>query len=322
MMKLLRAAACLATILVAGESSAQTYPSRSVRIVVPYPAGGPTDVMARLVAQKLSEALGQQFFVENHGGAAGTIGTVAVANAPADGYTLLFVAPDFVVQPAVRAKAPFDPIRNFAPVTLLAVAPEMIAVTPSLPAKNLPELIAFLRANPGKHSYASPGAGSSAHLEGEWLYKITYGLDVVHVPFQGAAPAITSTIAGHTSIVHLALPALTTPVKDGKLRAITVTGNKRAPQHPDVQTLAEAGLTELRTDFIVGVVAPAATPKDIVDLLSRQIAGTLKLPDIQDRLGKLSFAPVGSTPDEFAARIKADVETWTKIVRQANIKIE
>jgi tripartite-type tricarboxylate transporter receptor subunit TctC len=161
-MKLLRAAACLATLLVAGESSAQTYPSRSVRIVVPYPAGGPTDVMARLVAQKLSEALGQQFYVENQGGAAGTIGTLAVGNAPADGYTLLFVASDFIVQPAVRAKAPFDPIRGFAPVTLLAAAPEMIAVTPSLPTKNLQELIAFLRANPGKHSYASPGAGSSA----------------------------------------------------------------------------------------------------------------------------------------------------------------
>src|SRR5207244_11462805 len=167
-----------------------------------------------------SEAPGQQCYVENHAAAARTLGTVAVATAPADGYTLLFVAPDFVVQPAVRAKPPFDPIRSFAPVALLAIAPEMIAVTPSLPAKNLQELITFLRANPGQHSYASPGAGSSAHLEWEWLYKITYGLDVVHVPFQGAAPAITSTIAGHTSIVHLALPALTTPVKDGKLRAI------------------------------------------------------------------------------------------------------
>src|SRR5262245_54952289 len=196
----IRAAVALAALLVAGECPAQTYPSRSVRIIVPYPAGGPTDVMARLVAQKLSESLGQQFYVENQGGAAGTLGTVAAANAPGDGHTLLFMTPDFVVQPVVRTKVAFDPIKGFAAVTLLAVAPEMIATNPSLPAKNLQELVAFLKANPGKHSYATPGAGSAPHLEGEWIYKITYGLDVVHVPFQGAAPAITSTIAGHTSI--------------------------------------------------------------------------------------------------------------------------
>jgi tripartite-type tricarboxylate transporter receptor subunit TctC len=278
--------------------------------------------MARLVAQKLSEALGQQFYVENHGGASGNIGTVTVANAPADGYTLLFAASDFVVQPAVRAKAPFDPIRSFAPVTVLAASPEMIAVAPTVPAKNLQELIAFLRANPGKHSYASPGAGSSAHLEGEWLYKITYGLDVVHVPFQGAAPAITSTIAGHTSIVHLALPALAPSVRDGKLRAVVVTGGKRSPEFPDVPTFAESGLTEFRSSFFIGAVAPAATAKSIVDLLYRQIGGVLKLADIQDRLKKLGFEPVGNTPDEFAAKIKADTELWAKIVRQANIKIE
>ena len=184
-MVIFRVVACLVALLVAGECHAQAYPGRSVRIVVPYPAGGLTDVMARLVAQKLSDSLGQQFYVENHGGAAGTLGTTAVANAAADGYTLLFVTPDFVVQPVVKAKAPFDPIRNFAPVTLLAAAPEMIAVTPSVPAKNLQELVAFLKANPGKHSYATPGAGSAPHLEGEWIYRITYGLDVVHVPFQG-----------------------------------------------------------------------------------------------------------------------------------------
>jgi tripartite-type tricarboxylate transporter receptor subunit TctC len=316
------AAACLAALLLAGESSAQTYPGRSVRIVVPYPAGGPTDVMARLLAQKLSEALGQQFYVENHGGAGGTIGTAAVASAPADGHTILFMTPDFIVQPIVKSKAPYDPVKSFAPITVVAAAPEMIATNPSLPAKNLPELIAFLKANPGKHGYATPGAGSAPHLEGEWIYKITYGLDVVHVPFQGAAPAITSTIAGHTSIVHLAMPALTPHVKDGKLRAIAVTGGKRASAHPDVPTLGESGLPDFRAEFIMGVVAPAGTPRDIVDLLYRRIAGILKLPDIQERLKTLGFEPVESTPDEFAARIKADTEKWSKVVRQANIKVE
>jgi tripartite-type tricarboxylate transporter receptor subunit TctC len=321
-MNALRAAACLVSLLLAGECHAQSYPSRSVRIVVAYPAGGPTDVMARLVGQKLSDALGQQFYVENHAGAAGSIGTAAVANAPGDGYTLLFMTPDFIVQPVVKAKPPYDPIRAFAPVTLVAASPEMIAANPALPAKNLSELVALLKANPGKHTYTTPGVGSPPHLGGEWIYRITYGLDVVHVPFPGAAPAITSTIAGHTSLVHLAMPALTPHVRDGKLRAIVTTGGKRSPALPDVPTLAESGVPDFRTEFIMGVVAPAGTPGEIVDLLQQRIAAALQLPEVAERLKTLGYEPVGSTPAEFAARIKADSDTWSKVVRQANIKIE
>jgi len=324
MSALLRAAACLAALVVAGASSAQTtaYPTRNVRIIVPYPAGGPTDVMARLVGQNLSEALGQQFYVENHAGAGGTIGTGLAATALADGHTILFVTPDFLVQPVVKAKAPYDPLKSFAPVTLMASAPEMIAVHPSVPAKDLQELIALLKANPGKYSYASPGAGSSPHLEGEWIYKVTYGLDVVHVPFQGAAPAVTSTIAGHTPILHMTMPALTPQVKDGKLRAIAITGGKRSPALPDVPTLAESGVAGFEAEFIMGVVAPAGTPKDIVELLHRQIIRILKLPDVLERLATLGYDPVGSTPDEFAAKIRLDSDKWSKVVREANIKIE
>jgi tripartite-type tricarboxylate transporter receptor subunit TctC len=321
-MNSLRAVACLALLTVAGESNAQSYPSRSVRIVVAYPAGGPTDVMARLVGQRLADALGQQFYVENHAGAAGAIGTSAVAGAPADGYTLLFVTPDFIVQPIVKARPPYDAIKGFAPVTLVAAAPEMIAANPSLPARNLPELIALLKANPGKHTYGTPGVGSPPHLGGEWLYKVTYGLEVVHVPFPGAAPAITSTIAGHTSLVHMAMPALTPHVKDGRLRAIALTAARRAAALPDVPTLAESGLPEFRTEFIMGVVAPAGTPAEIVELLNRRIVAILRLPDVQERLKTLGYEPVGSTPGEFSARIKADSETWSKVVRQAGIKIE
>jgi tripartite-type tricarboxylate transporter receptor subunit TctC len=322
-MKGLRAAICLAMFVAAGESYAQSpYPNRSVRIVVAYPAGGPTDVMARLIGQKLSDALGQQFYVENHAGASGTLGTIAVANAPADGYTLLFTTPDFIVQPVVKAKAPYDAIKAFAPVTLLASAPEMIAANPSLPARDLRELIALLKANPGKHSYATPGVGSPPHLGGEWLYKVTYGLDVVHVPFQGAAPAITSTIAGHTSLVHMAMPALMAQVRDGKLHAIALTGGKRASALPDVPTLAESGLPEFRTEFIMGVVAPVATPKEVIGLLQAQIVAVLKLPDVEQRLKTLGYQPVGSTPEEFSARIRSDSDTWRKVVREANIRIE
>lgn len=293
-----------------------------MRIVVPYPAGGPTDVMARLVGQKLSEALGHQFYVENLAGASGTIGTAAVANAPADGRTILFGTPDFLLQPIVKAKAPYDAVKNFAPVILVASAAEVIAVNPSVPAKNLQELVALLKANPGKYQYATPGVGSPPHLEGEWIYKITYGLDVVHVPFQGAAPAVTSTIAGHTSIIHMTTPALTPHVKDGKLRAIAVTSSKRSSALPDVPTLAESGLPGIEAEFIMLVVAPAATPKHVIELLNGQIVKILKLPDVKERLATLGFDPVGSTPDELAAKIHSETDKWSKVVRQTNIKID
>jgi tripartite-type tricarboxylate transporter receptor subunit TctC len=322
MLSPLRIAACLAALAAASASHAQTYPDGNVRIVVPYPAGGPTDVMARLVGQKLSEALGHQFYVENLAGASGTIGTAAVANAPADGRTILFGTPDFLLQPIVKAKAPYDAVKNFAPVILVASAAEVIAVNPSVPAKNLQELVALLKANPGKYQYATPGVGSPPHLEGEWIYKITYGLDVVHVPFQGAAPAVTSTIAGHTSIIHMTTPALTPHVKDGKLRAIAVTSSKRSSALPDVPTLAESGLPGIEAEFIMLVVAPAATPKHVIELLNGQIVKILKLPDVKERLATLGFDPVGSTPDELAAKIHSETDKWSKVVRQTNIKID
>jgi tripartite-type tricarboxylate transporter receptor subunit TctC len=322
MLKTVGIAACLTVLAAAGASQPQTYPDGNVRIVVPYPAGGPTDVMARLVAQKLLEALGQQFYVENLPGASATIGTAAVANAPADGRTILFGTPDFLLQPIVKTKAPYDAVKNFAPIALVASAAEMIAVNPSLAAKNLQELVALLKANPGKYQYATPGVGSPPHLEGEWIYKITYGLDVVHVPFQGAAPAVTSTIAGHTSIVHMTTPALAPHVKDGKLRPIAVTSGKRSSALPDVPTLAESGLPGIETEFIMLVVAPAGTPKHVVELLNGQIVRILKLPDVKERLASLGFDPAGSTPDELAATITSETDKWTKVVRQTNIKID
>jgi tripartite-type tricarboxylate transporter receptor subunit TctC len=320
--KPLRIAALLAALAAAGASHAQTYPDGNVRVVVPYPAGGPTDVMARLVAQKLSEGLGQQFYVENLPGASATIGTSAVANATADGRTILFGTPDFLLQPIVKAKPPYDAVKNFAPVALVASAAEMIAVNPSVPAKNLQELVTLLKANPGEHQYATPGVGSPPHLEGEWIYKITYGLDVAHVPFQGAAPAVTSTIAGHTSIIHMTTPALTPHVKDGKLRPIAVTSSKRSSALPDVPTLGESGLLGIEAEFIMLVVAPTATPKHAIELLNGQIVRILKLPDVKERLATLGFDPAGSTPDELAAKIQSETDKWSKVVRQTNIKID
>jgi tripartite-type tricarboxylate transporter receptor subunit TctC len=322
MLNAIRVAACLAILMSAAQSHAQGYPSGNVRIIVPYPAGGPTDVMARLLAQKLSEALGQQFIVENRAGASGSTATAAVAIAPPDGYTLLVGTPDFLLQPIVRAKPPYDAIRQFAPITLAASSTEMMAVNPSVPATNLQELIALLKANPGKHQYATPGVGSPPHLEGEFIYKITYKVDVIHVPFPGAAPAVTSTIAGHTSILHMTAPSVVPQVKDGKLRAIAVASERRSPALPDVPTLAESGLPGFASDFLLVVVAPAGTPKPVVDLLNGQIVKILKLADVKERLTTLGFEPVGSTPDALAAKIKSETEKWSEVVRAANIRID
>jgi tripartite-type tricarboxylate transporter receptor subunit TctC len=303
-------------------TQAKDYPERPVKIVVPYPPGGAVDVMARIIAQKLSEGLGSQFYVENLAGAGGDIGTGAVANAPADGQTLLFVSPDFIVRPLVKSKMPYDPILSFAPVTLVATSPAMISVHSSVAAKNMKELLALLKSNPGKYTVATPGYGTLPHLEGERLYKLAYGLDVLYVPFQGFAPAVTSTIAGHTSILGAPIPLVAPYIKDGTLRAIAIESSKRSPALPDVPTLDEAGVPDQEGGFSGGILVPAGTPKDIVDVLHRQIVRIVSLPEVKEHLATLGFDPVANTPEEFAAWIKAETVKWAKVVRATNIKIE
>jgi tripartite-type tricarboxylate transporter receptor subunit TctC len=325
MKTIVHVAAGLAALMLAGASHAENaaggYPARQVRIIVPYPAGGPTDVMARLVAQHLSESLGQSFFVENLTGASGVVGTVAAANSPGDGHTLLFVTNDFAVAPTVSTKVNYDAIKSFAPVTITAASPQVVVVHPSFPAKNMQELITLATANPGKYNYASLGIGFG-QLSSERLFRLGLGLDVVRVPFPGAAPIITSTLAGHTPIAMLGLPPAAPHIKEGKLRALAVTSAKRSPAFPDVPTMAESGVRDQESELIIGVVAPAATPKPIVDLLQRQIARIVALPDVQQKLDALGFSPVASTPEAYAAQIKGDIETWSKVVRDANIKVD
>ena len=303
-------------------ASAASYPARPVKIIVPYPAGGPGDVIARLIAQKLSEALGTQFFVENLAGASGTIGTAAASNTPPDGYTIVEVNPDFVIQPLIKTKAPYDLFKGFAPVILTAAAPEMISVNPAVPATTFNELIELLRANPGKYQFATPGVGTPPHLYGEMIYHLTYGLDVVHGPFPGAAPAVNSTVAGHTSILNVTLPSHAPYVKAGTLRGIAVLSSKRSPALPEVPTLAEAGLPGQETEFFLGFAAPAGTPREIVELLNHHIAGILTLPDVKQRLETLGFDPVGGTPEEFSGKIKKDFDGWSKVVSAARIRID
>jgi tripartite-type tricarboxylate transporter receptor subunit TctC len=322
------AAGCAALMLAAAShaqnapgGAAASYPTRQVRVIVPYPAGGPTDVMARLVAQHLTESLGQNFFVENLTGASGVVGTGTAANSPGDGHTILFVTNDFAVAPTVSSKVPYDAVKSFAPVTIAAASPQVVVVHPSFPAKNMQEMIALAKASPGKYNYASLGIGFG-QLSSERLFRLGLGLDVVRVPFPGAAPIITSTLAGHTPIAFLGLPPAAPHIKEGTLRALAVTSIKRSPVFPNVPTMAESGVPDQESELIIGVLVPAATPKPIVDQLQRQIARIVALPDVKERLDALGFAPVASTPDAYAAQIKADIETWSKVVREANIKVE
>ena len=320
-------AAGLSALLAAGAmtarpADAQSYPARPVKLVVPYAPGGPNDIMARLIAQKLSEALGGQFYVENSPGAGGTIGAGAVAGAPGDGHTLLVANQDVIVQPIIKNKVPYDPFKSFTPVALVVSAPEMIVVHPSLPVKDMKELIELLKANPGKYSYASPGYGTTPHLACEWLFKLEYGIDVTHVPFQGAAPAVQSTLSGQTPIFHNVLPAVAPHIRQGTMRPLAVAANKRSPFFPDVPTLAEAGIPGHEVGFWLVVLAPAGTPRDTVDVLNRQIARILDLPDVKERLRTIGFDPASSTPDAAAAHMKAETDKWTAVVRDAKIKIE
>ena len=314
----------LAAVLLLGgvsAASAEGYPARSVRVVVGFPAGGPTDVIARLVAQKLSDALGQQFFVENIGGAGGNTAAGQVARATPDGYTIMAVSTGFVVNPSLYAKVPYDALKDFAAVTLVAVSPNVVVVNPAVPAKSLPELVQLIKDNPGKYSYAGPGVGSTPHLGGE-LFRLAFNLDLVHVPFTGAAPAVQATIGGHTPIAFTALPSSLAAIQAGQVRAIGIAATGRAQQVPDVPTFAEQGVKDQEADTLTGIVAPAGTPKEIVELLAREIAKAVARPDVKAKLETLGFRPVANTPEQWAARIKLEIEKWGKVVRDANLRIE
>jgi tripartite-type tricarboxylate transporter receptor subunit TctC len=314
-------AALLCVLAATGQSSAQTYPTRPVRLIVPFGAGGPTDVIARIIAQKLSEAWGQQVYTENIPGAGGNTGVATVARAPADGYTILVVSTGFMVNPSMYAKIPYDPVKDFAPITLVAASPNVVSVHPTFPAKTLKEMVELVKAHPGKYSFAQPSTGSTPHLAAE-LFKQQYRLDLVTVPFNSAALAINSTIGGHTPIAFTALPPAMANIKDGKLRGLAVLSVRRAPALPDVPTNAEAGIPDLESDTLTGVVAPAGTPKDIIDRWRADIAKAVATAEVKERLETLGFAPVANTPDEFGARIKSEIAKWSKVVHDANIRAD
>jgi tripartite-type tricarboxylate transporter receptor subunit TctC len=319
--RLLWLATCAAGLPLAGVARAQTYPAKPVRVIVPFAAGGPTDVFARLIALGLSRALGQQFYVDNQPGAGGNIGMGAGARAAPDGHALTVVSTSFVVNPSLYAKIPYSPTKDFAPVTLAAASPNVLVVHPSIPATTVKELIAFLRSNPGKYSIAHPGVGTSSQLGGE-MFKHSQDLDLVSVPFNGSAPAVQSALAGHTPIALVVLTPVVPHAKEGKLRALAVTTAKRSPALPEVPTLAEAGLPDQESDTMQGVLAPAGTPEPVIAMLHREIDKVMADPEVAQKMAALGFEKIASTPDELARRIRADIPKWAKVIQTANIRID
>jgi tripartite-type tricarboxylate transporter receptor subunit TctC len=311
-------AALLAGIVGSAPATAAGYPDKPVKVIVPFAPAGPTDVMARLIAQKLSESLKQQFYIENHPGAGGNIGMLAAAKSSPDGYTILVASSSFVVNPSLYARNPYDPFKDFAPVTLAAASPNILVVNPDIPAKTLKELDALLKANPGKYAIANPGIGTTPQLAAE-LFKLQLKIDATSVPFGGAGPAIQSAVAGHTPIAFAALPPAAPQVQGAKLRALAVTSKKRSKALPDVPTMAEAGAPGQESETMQGVFVPAGTPKEIVNLLNREIAKVMAQPDVQEKCAQLGFDVVADKPEEFTAYISSEVEKWSKVIRDAKI---
>ncbi len=318
----LHLAAGMATLpAVSRTACAQAYPGGAVRIIVPYAPGGQTDVIGRLLALQLSERLGKQFYVENFPGSGGIIGVGRAARAAPDGYTVLVTdGLSFVVNPRLYDTVPYDPFKDFAPVALTVTTTEVLTVNPSLPVRTVADLVALVKSNPGKYSYASPGIGTPGHLAGE-LFRLSAGLDLVHVPFEGAGPAIISTVAGHTPITFGGMAGVVPQVAKGTLFALAVASKIRQPALSHVPTMAEAGFPEVECEIWVGPLVPRRTPIEIVKLLNEQINEIDALPAMQGRLTSLGFQPLVSTPEDCAERIKIESAKWAKIIRAAGIKM-
>jgi tripartite-type tricarboxylate transporter receptor subunit TctC len=315
------AAAAVATYAASRIASAQSYPEKPVRMIVPYAPGGPTDVITRLVAQRLSDHVGKQFFVENMGGGGGNIGMGRAAKAAADGYTALVVNPSYVINPTLYDKVPYELEKDFDPVTLMVLTTLVLAVHPSVPARTVSELVALIKANPGKYSYASPGTGTPGHLVGE-QFRLSLGLDLVHVPFNSAGLAVGSSVAGHTPICFASPSPAAQQVIEGRLRGLAVTSKARSRSLPDVPTMAEAGFPGIAGDNWQGVVVPAGTPREVIDFLHHEIVAILGLADVKERLAVLGFEPVASTPAEFARQARSEFDAWAQVIRASGIKAQ
>jgi tripartite-type tricarboxylate transporter receptor subunit TctC len=318
---LVLAAAMFALPAWSRHARAQSYPTRPVRVIVPFAPGGPTDVFARVVANKLSEQTGKQFYVENVSGAGGNVGSGRAAQSAPDGYTILVTGGGHVNNAFLYSHVPYDPMRDFEAVTLGASQPVVLTVNPSVPAQTVKDFVALVKANPGKYSFASPGVGTPPSLVGE-LFRLSLAPDLVHVPFNGGGPAIGSTVAGHTPISFGSTAPAVPLVKDGKLRALAVSSKRRSPALPDVPTTTESGYPEVVGESWFAAVVPTGTPREIVLQLQREIARAIAQPDMQERLAALGYEPVASTPEDAAARFQMEMAKWGKVISHAGIKAQ
>jgi tripartite-type tricarboxylate transporter receptor subunit TctC len=316
------ALAMLQVAVVTDAIAADAYPAKALRLIVPFPPGGPADALARLVGDKLSASLGKAVVVDNRPGAGGNIGMELGAKSVPDGYTLVLApAGNLTVNPFLYRNIPYDVGRNFAPVTVIAAVPNVLVVHPSVPAKSVAELIQYAKAHPGTLNYSSPGSGSGAHLAGE-LFKSMAGVDIVHIPFNGIAPAVTAVLGGQVQMMFAGAPSALPQVKAGRLVALGIASPKRIAAAPELPTLAESGLPGFDVTSWYSIVVPAGTPNDIVARLHSEIAAALAHADVQEKLAGLGAEPIGNTPAEFAAMIKVETAKWGKIVKDANIQVE
>jgi tripartite-type tricarboxylate transporter receptor subunit TctC len=311
----------LGALLFGGTATAQDYPSRPVKIVVPFPAGGSNDIIARILAQKLNERTGQPFLIENRGGAGGNIGSDAVATSEADGYTLLLTAPPpLTINAALYKNLPYDPAKAFAPISLVASVPIVLAVHPSVEANNVGELIALAKAKPGTLNFGSSGNGSTNHLAGELLKSMT-GINIVHLPYRGAAPAMNDLIAGHIPMMFDNIPAVLPQVQGKAIKAIAVAGAKRATALPDVPTVAESGVPGFEASAWFGLVAPAKTPAPVLAKLASEVEAILKMPDVQKRFTELGAEPGSISGAAFGRFLAEETTKWTKIIQSSGATV-
>jgi len=312
--------ALFAAALAVSDAAAQQYPSRPIRLIVPFTPGGTTDIVARVVGNRLAESLGVQVVIENRPGAAGSIGAEVAARSKPDGYTLFMGhIGTLAVNPALYAKLPYDPLRDFAPISMVTMVPSMLVVHPSLPVKSMKELMAFAKSHPGALTYGSTGAGGTPYLAVEY-FKVMAKLDIVEVPYKGAAPMTTDLISGEISLTITGIPALLPHVKSGRLRALAVSSAKRSAAVPELPTMGEAGLRGYEATAWYGIVAPAGTAREILVKLNAEVISSLKHPDVGNRLKSEGAEPGGSTPNEFAAFIKTETARWAEVIKTTGVK--
>jgi tripartite-type tricarboxylate transporter receptor subunit TctC len=308
-------------VLGCGIAGAQSYPSRPIRLIVPFAPGGPTDTIARVVSARLAEAFGQQVIIDNRAGAGGNIGMGLAANATPDGHTLVLVSSSFVVNPGLYSRIPYDPEKTFAPVSNWAAMPNVFVAHPSVPARSMAEMVKLIQAGGKKYSFATPGIGTTPDLSAT-LLRQTLKLDIANVPYNGAGPAVAATVANQVPLGCMAMPGAAPHILGGRLRALAVTSAKRAQILPEVQTMAEAGYSGQEADTIQALLAPAGTPQPVVQRLYSESAKILARADVRERIGGLGYEILASTPAELAAQIRAEVAKWRRVVKEAGIKVE